>query len=571
MATQIKLRRGTAAQWSSANPTLADGEVGFETDTLKFKLGNGSSSWSSLPYAVNKSQIGLGNVDNTSDLDKVISSATQIALNLKANSSDVASSLALKADSSSVYTKSQVDTIASDTLSSANSYADNKAASIVNSAPATLDTLNELATALGNDPNFATTTATLIGTKANASDVSSSLLLKADASSVYTKTQSDSNYEPKNSNIQSHISNSSNPHNVSKAQVGLGLVDNTSDFDKPISSQTQDALDLKVDFVLGKQLSENDFTNDYKTKIDGIQAGATANDTNANLRNRSTHTGNETSLTWNEINTPSVPALGVTTYSKDVGGREMFAQIGKSGVDYSFQPFLGRNKVILWQANGNTTTSTVFGTLTPTNSGTATTRNVATTNFFTWTRRLGHVSSATNNQASGIRAVSAQFGLGPAAGCGGFHFVARFGISDATLVAGARLFVGMTSSTAVLGNADPSTFANIIGVGLDAADTTLQIMHNDAAGTATKINLGASFPESTNTDLYELVLYCASGASLVYYQVINLSTNAIASGQITTNLPAVNTLLAWQLWRHNVNTGQAVGLDIASVYLETDN
>ena len=51
------------------------------------------------------------------------------------------------------------------------SYVDTKVANLVNSAPETLDTLNELATALGNDPNFATTVATQIGNKANSSDV----------------------------------------------------------------------------------------------------------------------------------------------------------------------------------------------------------------------------------------------------------------------------------------------------------------------------------------------------------------------------------------------------------------
>lgn len=54
---------------------------------------------------------------------------------------------------------SAVDGLATET------YVDNKVAGIVNSAPETLDTLNELATALGNDPNFATTVATQIGTK----------------------------------------------------------------------------------------------------------------------------------------------------------------------------------------------------------------------------------------------------------------------------------------------------------------------------------------------------------------------------------------------------------------------
>jgi hypothetical protein len=51
MAIQIQLRRGTATQWTNANPTLAAGELGFETDTLKFKVGNGSTAWNSLAYA----------------------------------------------------------------------------------------------------------------------------------------------------------------------------------------------------------------------------------------------------------------------------------------------------------------------------------------------------------------------------------------------------------------------------------------------------------------------------------------------------------------------------------------
>jgi len=58
MAVRIQFRRGTAAEWTSANPTLAAGEAGYETDTAKFKLGNGSTAWNSLAYAgVNQSDI----------------------------------------------------------------------------------------------------------------------------------------------------------------------------------------------------------------------------------------------------------------------------------------------------------------------------------------------------------------------------------------------------------------------------------------------------------------------------------------------------------------------------------
>jgi hypothetical protein len=64
VVTQVQVRRGTASQWTSANPTLASGEWGFETDTLKTKIGNGSTAWNSLAYATGSVSIsnvtGLG-------------------------------------------------------------------------------------------------------------------------------------------------------------------------------------------------------------------------------------------------------------------------------------------------------------------------------------------------------------------------------------------------------------------------------------------------------------------------------------------------------------------------------
>lgn len=52
MPTQIQLRRDTAAEWTSQNPTLAEGEPGLEIDTGKVKYGDGLTAWTSLPYAV---------------------------------------------------------------------------------------------------------------------------------------------------------------------------------------------------------------------------------------------------------------------------------------------------------------------------------------------------------------------------------------------------------------------------------------------------------------------------------------------------------------------------------------
>ena len=50
MAVQIQLRRGTAAAWTAANPTLAEGEIGVESDTDLFKIGDGLTAWTSLSY-----------------------------------------------------------------------------------------------------------------------------------------------------------------------------------------------------------------------------------------------------------------------------------------------------------------------------------------------------------------------------------------------------------------------------------------------------------------------------------------------------------------------------------------
>tara|TARA_B100000586_G_C19974637_1_gene369299 strand:+ start:129 stop:608 length:480 start_codon:yes stop_codon:yes gene_type:complete len=51
MAVQIQLRRDTAANWTSANPTLALGEFGMEIDTMLYKIGDGATAWNSQAYA----------------------------------------------------------------------------------------------------------------------------------------------------------------------------------------------------------------------------------------------------------------------------------------------------------------------------------------------------------------------------------------------------------------------------------------------------------------------------------------------------------------------------------------
>jgi hypothetical protein len=51
MTSRLQNRRDTAANWTANNPTLAAGELGLETDTTKYKIGDGTTAWNSLAYA----------------------------------------------------------------------------------------------------------------------------------------------------------------------------------------------------------------------------------------------------------------------------------------------------------------------------------------------------------------------------------------------------------------------------------------------------------------------------------------------------------------------------------------
>lgn len=96
--THINQRYDSSANWTAANPVLQEGEVGWESNTRKAKLGNGATAWNDLPYAVepggavtsvagktgavtlDRNDVGLSNVNNTADADKPISVAQQAVL-----------------------------------------------------------------------------------------------------------------------------------------------------------------------------------------------------------------------------------------------------------------------------------------------------------------------------------------------------------------------------------------------------------------------------------------------------------------------------------------------------------
>lgn len=163
-----------------------------------------SPTFTGTVSGITKSMVGLDNVDNTSDVNKPVSTAQK-------------------------------------------SYVDTSISNLVASAPATLDTLNELASALGNDANFSTTVINSLATKAPI------------ASPTFTGTVS----------------------GITKSMVGLGSVDNTSDVDKPISTATQTALNGKQATLVYDTNATSGSTNSMTSGsiynyVDPIRTGLTS-------------------------------------------------------------------------------------------------------------------------------------------------------------------------------------------------------------------------------------------------------------------------------------------------------
>lgn len=269
---------------------------------------------------------------------------------------------------------------------------------------------------------------------------------------------------------------------------------------------------------------------------------------------------------------PAAPAADtIRLYGDKIGGRMMLSQKGPSGLDTTFQPNIGGNKVALWMPPGNgTTVPGVFGMNTLTATGTATARNIATTNLLTRMTRLGYVSAATAGSLSGAREPQAKYTTGAGAPLGGFYARIRFGVSDAATVSGARMFVGLWGTTTAPTNVEINTLTNAIGVGQLSTSSNLHMYC--AAGTATTaIDLGSTFPANTlSADAYELALFAPVAGGTVSYQVTRLNTGDVTSGTISTGVPIGTQLLCFQAWRTNNATALAVGLDICGVYIETD-
>lgn len=193
--------------------------------------------------------------------------------------------------------------------------------------------------------------------------------------------------------------------------------------------------------------------------------------------------------------------------------------------------------------NNNSTTVISEGGITMSSTASTLAQTVASTNLSTKQIRLRYYATTVSaGRYTGTRGSALLWFIH-----GGFRYVCDFNISDTTYSAGCQQFYGLggvTTDLAYGGVAGTlvSTLTNIIGVGSENGDTNLQIFHNDASGTATKIDLGVNFPANRTvgailTTVYSVELYNEPMSTNVKYKVRNNENGAIANGTISTNLP----------------------------------
>ena len=338
MATRMQQRRGTAAQWVSSNagdgPILNAGEIGWESDTNKFKIGDGVSYWDDLTYFVDATDVvaaalgaylqdsDVGAISGVAGLDAsrnlVVPGASIIIEGTTANDfettltvtdptadrtitfPDAAGTVITTGNLSDITnigvftsTITMEGSTANDfelTLSAGDPTADRTLtfpdATDTLVGRATTDTLTNKSISLGS--NTVTSTLAQLNTAVSDADVAS----LAGSETLTNKT------------LTSPVINT--PTGITKTDVGLANVDNTTDANKPVSTATQTALDLKAN------LSAPAFTGTATAVNLTISGDLTVNGTTTNI--------NSTSLVVEDKNIVLGDAATPTDTTADGGG-----------------------------------------------------------------------------------------------------------------------------------------------------------------------------------------------------------------------------------------------------------
>lgn len=225
--TTIQLRRGTATQWSTANPILAAGELGWISDTAEFKVGDGVTAWNSLGVWVSDL---VGHTHPSSQ----ISDSTAIGRQLIAASDAAAARAAIGAGTSSL----TIGTGAGNAMAGNRTFAFSEITGQIGTAQLPPLAINEVFTAASQAAMLLLTAQR--GDMAIRTDIGETYVLATDSPG----TLADWKMITSPGNVTS-VAGRQGAVVLTKSDVGLSAVDNTSDASKPISTATQTALNAK--------------------------------------------------------------------------------------------------------------------------------------------------------------------------------------------------------------------------------------------------------------------------------------------------------------------------------------
>ena len=294
MATRMQQRRGTAAQWTAANPVLAAGEIGFETDTNKFKIGDGVNAWNTLVHYASASDLaalvdGAPALLNTlNELAASIGDDPAFITTMQGLITQTGSDLSThNQDSTNVHGVADMTLLVTNDGLSAHNNDTTNVHGIDNTAELTTQT--QVATAVSNHASVTTSVHGIADTSLLAeltdisdhADVTLNVHGIADTAELATKEYADDAASAAetaavtaagtaaDTKVSDHNSDTTSVHGIAdtsalatktyadsavstavgaltKSSVGLANVDNTTDANKPVSTATQTALDLKA-------------------------------------------------------------------------------------------------------------------------------------------------------------------------------------------------------------------------------------------------------------------------------------------------------------------------------------
>lgn len=275
-------------------------------------------------------------------------------------------------------------------------------------------------------------------------------------------------------------------------------------------------------------------------------------------------------LSFPAVSSPSAVASRLQFYAKSFANRLLPTITGPSGIETSMQVGLHGNSVFMVAPASGTTAPTAWGGTLTTAATMSLQFTAGSSNKWQSTSRKRFQTSTTAGNASGMRTAYTQWFRGNAAGFGGFFFRCQLGAQ--INLNGGQKFVGLCASTGVLAG-EPSALTNMCGMGYDSTDASTGnwfFMRNDGSGTATKVDLGVNAARGT-TQGWDLIMFMAPNGSDLYVRIVNISTDTVVlDTNYNTDLPAVNTGMAFKAEVRNGAKAAADNLEISKVYIETD-